>query len=157
MRLMSFPLKIFSEVYQAKISSPQKYLLDWNCTNALTGVRPLCFLSPWKSCHTWRPPGPASALFVVTGCVCCADALSAAKGTPDVWKKRAGVRRLLPTQKERMCERQLKRSRVEVHLYPNLLLASRQAGFGKALASLASETSPKHKQAQAHKSLSVKC
>lgn len=52
-----------------------------------------------------------------------------------------------------MCGRQLKESGVEVHLYPNLSLASRQAGFGKALASLVSETSPKHKQAQAHKSL----
>lgn len=37
----------------------------------------------------------------VCPCVCGADALSAAQGTPDVWKKCAGVKRQLPTYRER--------------------------------------------------------
>lgn len=153
MKLMSFPLKTFSEAYQANISSPQKTFNRLNLHQRFN--RRLSSLFPLRENPVTlkRPPGPASALFVVTGRVCCTDAPSACKGAPDVWKKRAGVRRQLPTQKEGMCGRQLKESGVEVHLYPNLSLASRQAGFGKALASLVSETSPKHKQAQAHKSL----
>lgn len=111
MKLMSFPLKTFSEVYQANISSPQKTFIRLNLHQRFNRRSSSLFPLRENPVTLKRPPGPASALFVVTGRVCCTDAPSAAKGAPDVWKKCAGVRRQLPTQKEGMCGRQLKRIR----------------------------------------------
>lgn len=100
--------KTFSEVYQANIWSPPKTFNKLNLHQRFN--RRPSSLFPLRETLK-RPPGPASALFVVTGRVCCTDAPSAAKGAPDVWKKRAGARRQLPTQKEGMCGRQLKKIR----------------------------------------------
>lgn len=88
------------------------------------------------SALSWR------SRFPVAPCVCGADAPSAVKGTPDVWKKCAGVRRQLLTRRprERTCERQLRPKQEEggeerrglgVRLWSDLLLGSRQTGLAE--------------------------